>query len=100
MAERPGSDLAAVLSEELAACRKRGIERFDVSSHNQQPVMAPELQELAANYAAAIRRPAHGRIPQLKYLLRDAVAAFSEEDETDAQAGFGAFLRRFPASGD
>ena len=85
MAERPGSDLAAVLFDELAACRKRGIERLDVSTHNQQPLVAPKLQELAANYAAAARGPAHGRIPQLKYLLRDAVAAFGEEDETDAQ---------------
>ena len=85
MAERPGNDLAAVLSEELAACRKRGIERLDVSTHNQQPVVAPHLEELAANYAAVTRGPGHGRIPQLKYLLRDAIVAFREEDETDAQ---------------
>src|SRR5580700_2095659 len=49
MAERPGNDLAAVLSEELRACRKRGIERLDVSTHNQQPLVAPRLEELAAN---------------------------------------------------
>ena len=85
MAERPGSDLAAVLSEELAACRKRGIERLDVRSHNQQPVPAPELERLAAEYAAATRSRVHGRIPQLKYLLRDAAAAFREENQTDAQ---------------
>lgn len=85
MAEPSGSDLAAGLFEELAACRKRGIERLDVSTHNQQPVVAPRLEELAANYAAGTRGPAHGRISQLKYLLRDATAAFGEEDETDAQ---------------
>ena len=89
MAERPGSDLAAVpaavLSEELAACRKRGIERLDVRSHNQQPVPAPELERLAAEYAAATRSRVHGRIPQLKYLLRDATAAFREENQMDAQ---------------
>jgi hypothetical protein len=85
MAERPGSDLAAGLSEELRACRKRGIERLDVSTHNQQPLVAPRLEALAANYAAAARGPVHGgRISQMKYLLRDAVSAFGEEDETDA----------------
>jgi hypothetical protein len=85
MAESPGSDLASVLSEELAACRKRGIERLDVSSHNQQPVLAPALEELAASYAASKRSRVHGRIPQLKYLLRDAVTAFCDEDEMDGQ---------------
>ena len=85
MGERTGSDLAEALSEELAACRKRGIERLDVRSHNQQPVSAPELERLAAEYAAARRSPVHGRIPRLKYLLRDAAAAFREENEVDAQ---------------
>jgi hypothetical protein len=85
MAKRPRSDLAAVLSEELAACRKRGIERLDVRSHNQQPVPAPESERLAAEYVVATRSPVHGRIPQLKYLLRDATAAFREENEMDAQ---------------
>ena len=85
MAERPGNDVAEVLSEELAACRKRGIERLDVLSHNQHPVPVPELERLATEYAAATRSPVHGRIPQLKYLLRDAAAAFREENELDAQ---------------
>ena len=85
MAERPGNNVAEVLSEELAACRKRGIERIDVLSHNQHRVPAPELERLAAEYAAATRSPVHGRIPQLKYLLRDAAAAFREENELDAQ---------------
>jgi hypothetical protein len=85
MAERPESDVAVVLSEELAACRKRGIERLDVRSHNQQPVPAPELERLATRYTAATRSPLHGRIPQLMYLLRDATAAFVDENELDAQ---------------
>jgi hypothetical protein len=84
MPEPPGSDLAAELSKELADCRKRGIERLDVSSHNQQPVPLPALQGLAEQYAASRRSPVRGRISQLKYLLRDAAAAFSSEDETDA----------------
>lgn len=85
MAERPGSELTAVLSEELTACRKRGIERLDVRTHNQQPVPAPELDRLATEYATAVRSPLHGRIPQLMYLLRDAIAAFRVENEMDAQ---------------
>jgi hypothetical protein len=84
MAKPPGSDLAVALSKELAACRKRGIERIDVSSHNQQRLLLPELEQLAAKYAASKRSPVYSRIPQLKYLLRDAVTAFRQEDETDA----------------
>jgi hypothetical protein len=84
MAKRPGSDLATLLSSELAACRKRGIERLDVRSHNQQPLSTPELERLAGQYATAKGSSVHGRIPQLKYLLRDAITAFREENETDA----------------
>ena len=86
MANPPGSDPAAALSKELAACRNRGIERIDLRSHNQQPLSLPLLEELGARYAAAAEHsPARGRIQQLKYLLRDAVAAFREEDEFGAQ---------------
>jgi hypothetical protein len=85
MAERPESDLAVDLSEELAACRKRGIERLDVQSHNQQPLLVPELERLAAQYTVATGSPVNGRIAQLKYLLRDAIAAFRGENEMDAQ---------------
>jgi len=92
MAERPESDPAKVLSEELGACRKRGIERLDVNSHNQQPLEVPELERLAAQYATATRSPVHGRIQQLKYLLRDAVAAFKGENETDAKLVSGLFF--------
>ena len=55
MPESSGRDLAAVLFDELAACRKRGIDRLDVRSHNQQPVPTPELEHLAAEYAAVAR---------------------------------------------
>lgn len=85
MAERHESDPAKVLSEELGSCRKRGIERLDVNSHNQQPLVVPELDRLAAQYAAATLSSLHGRVQQLKYLLRDAIAAFRDENETDAQ---------------
>jgi hypothetical protein len=85
MARPLGSDLAAALFKELNACRNRGIERIDVSSHNQQPLPLPELDRLAADYVASSRKPMHGRISRLKYLLRDAVTAFGEEDEFSAK---------------
>jgi hypothetical protein len=82
---RPDRDLAAVISEELAACRMRGIERLDVHSHNQVPVPTPELQRLANEYMAATQHQVRGRTAQLKYLLRDAIKAFGTENEADAQ---------------
>jgi hypothetical protein len=86
MARPLGSDLAATLFKELNVCRKRGIERIDVSSHNQQPLPLPELDRLAAGYAAARHGPEHGgRTLLLKYLLRDAVATFSDEDQFNAR---------------
>ena len=85
MARPLGSDLAAALSKELIDCRKRGIERLDVRSHNQQPLSLPVLDRLAADYAAAKRSPVHSRIPRLKYLLRDAVTAFGAEEENSAR---------------
>jgi hypothetical protein len=48
VAEKPG---AAEIAEELAACRQRGIERLDVSSHYQVPVQTPVLEGLASKYA-------------------------------------------------
>src|SRR5579862_2746050 len=60
MARPLGSDLAAALFKELNACRNRGIDRIDRSSHNQQPLQLPELDRLAASYAASARGPEHG----------------------------------------
>jgi hypothetical protein len=78
-------DLSAAISQELTSCRKRGIERIDVKSHNQAPVPTPELQRLAGEYLLAIGRPVKGRIAQIKYLLRDALRAFADENEPDAK---------------
>ena len=82
-----GSDgaLAAAISAELTACRKRGIERIDVHSHNQDPVPTPGLQRLAGEYLLAAGSSVKGRIAQIKYLLRDALRAFAAESEPDAQ---------------
>jgi hypothetical protein len=77
--------LAAAISAELTACRKRGIERIEVRSHNQAPVPAPELQRLSGEYLLATGRAVKGRIAQIKYLLRDAIRAFAAENEPDAK---------------
>lgn len=85
MTESPGGSVPEVLSLELTACRQRGIERLDVHTHNQSPVPRPVLQQLADEYLAVTGRRAASRVAQLKYLLRDAIAAFERENEADAQ---------------
>jgi hypothetical protein len=85
MSDLPGRKQPPALSVQLADARKRGIERLDVESHNQHRLEVPGLDELAARYAAATRSRLRDRVPRLKYLLRDAIGAFSEEDETDAK---------------
>ena len=78
-------DQVAAISQELASCRKRGIERIDVRSHNQVPVPAPELEHLAGEYLLVGGRSVKGRIAQIKYLLRDALSALAAENEPDAK---------------
>jgi hypothetical protein len=85
MTDDVGDSLSAALREELAACRQRGIERLDVSSHNQVPVRAPILQRLATEYISVRQVHTHGRVSQLKYLLRDAIKTFATVNEADAR---------------
>jgi hypothetical protein len=85
MTVSPGDSLARDLSLELTACRKRGIDRLDLVSHNQKRVPRPELQRLADEYTAVSGVRTASRIAQLKYLLRDAITAFQAENEADAQ---------------
>jgi hypothetical protein len=85
VSDDPGDGLVAAIAEELTACRQRGIERLDLSSHNQSPVPTPVLQGLASEYVEAGQIRAYGRISQLKYLFRDAIKAFAAENEADAQ---------------
>jgi hypothetical protein len=85
MTEGSDGGPAAAISLELASCRKRGIERIDVRSHNQAPVPAPELERLASDYMLAAGRSVKGRIAQIKYLLRDALDVFGGESEPDAK---------------
>jgi hypothetical protein len=76
---------AEKLARELADCRQRGIEGLDRSTHNQKPVLCPELDRLAANYAAARRMEWPGRIAQIKGMLRDALAAYERREQDDAR---------------
>lgn len=77
--------LVAQVAAELAECRQRGIERLDRHSHNQAPVRADALQRLAVEYVAARQLPVHGRIAQIKLLLRRALEELDRQgDEADA----------------
>jgi hypothetical protein len=81
----PDDDFVEAIADELAVCRQRGIERLDLSTHNQIPVQTPVLQGLGSEYVAARQLRAYGRISQLKFLFRDAIKAFAAENEGDAQ---------------
>lgn len=85
MTARPSGSQPEALSLELAACRTRGIERLDLDTHNQSPVPRAGLQRLADEYQSITGGHTTNRIAQLKYLLRDAIAAFGAENEADAQ---------------
>jgi hypothetical protein len=80
-----GADLVTAVSQELAVCRKRGIERLDLRTHNQAPVERPELQRLAREYVAVRRLSVANNTAQIKLLLRDAIGAFSTNSAADAR---------------
>jgi hypothetical protein len=84
VADEPGDGAVDAIALELAVCRQRGIERLDVSSHNQTAVQIPVLQSLASEYVMVRQLHAHGRIQQLKFLFRDSIKAFAVENEGDA----------------
>jgi hypothetical protein len=85
MTARPPGSQPEALSLELAGCRKRGIDRLDIETHNQSPVLRPGLQRLADEYQSVTGGHTTNPIAQLKYLLRDAIDAFEAENEADAQ---------------
>lgn len=72
------------IARELADCRARGIERIDIRSHNQTPVVAFELERLADGYASARGMPRQGRVAQIKGLLREALASLEDSDPDNA----------------
>jgi hypothetical protein len=84
MTSNDGAGREQAVARELAECRQRGIDRLDVDSRKQIPVPAPELQELAARYAATQPVQARGRIAQIKQLLRGALRDLHQVNPTDA----------------
>jgi len=84
MKEGLEGNLIMEIAAELTVCRKRGIERLDVSSHNQSPVDVPRLQALADEYLLTSGHTVPNRVAQFKFFLRDAVRAFAVENEPDA----------------
>jgi hypothetical protein len=81
---RNDAPLDVRIARELADCRVRGLDRLDISTRNQQPVPAAELERLAIAYVAAQPVPTRGRIPQIKLLLRAAAAELMKSNEPDA----------------
>ena len=69
---------------ELTDCRQRGIERLDIRTHNQHPVAAPELEQLARAHATSRELPLHGRTAQVKLLIWDAIVAMERHNQADA----------------
>lgn len=95
--EREVADLADRLVYELSNCRQRGIERLDVRTHNQAPIVSPELDWLARGYSVAKRLPALDRTAQIKYLLWKALSAMAAHNEADAELIKDLFFGSSPA---
>ncbi len=66
------------IATELAECRRRGLDGLDRRTTNQAPLAAKGLQELAERHCTARRLPVSGRVSQIKFLLRDGLAAMAE----------------------
>jgi hypothetical protein len=71
--DQGGDERAVRVAHELAECRVRGIDRLDIKSPKQGPVVAPELEQLATRYAAARSLRPGGRNAQIRLLLRAAL---------------------------
>lgn len=75
----------ARLTAELGKCRWRGIDRIDLDTHNQSPIVTPELDRLAAKYAIAHGMERRGRKSEIKQLLRDGLAAWEDKNPDSAK---------------
>jgi hypothetical protein len=79
------TDRVEKLAHELAACRQRGIEGLDRETHNQKPVVAPQLELLADGYAAARQMAGRRRKDKIKSLLRDGLSSYEHSDADNAR---------------
>jgi hypothetical protein len=57
------------VAEELGKCRQRGLLGLERRTANQEPLEVPELQRLAAEYAAVRQFPDPSRAAQIRELL-------------------------------
>jgi len=79
-----GGSLARKLAGELASCRRRGVDRLGLSSHNQNRLALPELEDLANRHCALDPTAPHERYAKIRRLLRSALGAMQAEDPSDA----------------
>jgi len=83
----PGDDVVLVekIARDLSNCRVRGIEKLDVRNRHQSPVVASDLQRLAARYALTRPVQPRGRIAQIKALLSSALTELNKTNPSDAR---------------
>ena len=72
------ADRTEEMARELAACRQRGVEGLDRSTHNQAPIPLPDLERLAEGYAVASAKELPRRKDKIKELLREGVHSRGE----------------------
>lgn len=73
------------IAVELGKCRQRGLEKLDLDGQRQPPVVAPELDKLADDYAARQGAARTSRKQRVKILLSEALKAYgTNENEEDA----------------
>jgi hypothetical protein len=71
-------ELAGRIGGELDRCRERGLEELDLRGSSQRPKETPELDQLAQRYSDAKGLALHGRIAQIRRLLRDSLPAYAD----------------------
>ena len=79
------ADRTEEMARELAACRQRGVEGLDRSTHNQAPIPLPDLERLAEGYAVASAKELPRRKDKIKELLREALSSFDRSDPNEAR---------------
>jgi hypothetical protein len=77
--QTPEQPLAERVAAELSRCRQRGLDDLDVTTPHQQPVPAPELELLAAQYSKAKQLDVYGRAARIRALIRDGLNAYAEQ---------------------
>ena len=79
MSEQPPEQpSAALVAAELSRCRQRGLADLDLSTRNQEPVVAGRTEHLAQDYLTSKGLVRYGRIAQIRRLLQDGLAAYAE----------------------